>query len=205
MSKLLVATANPGKLHELDAALSKTGIEVVGLDALDPPPAPVEETGSSFEENARLKAEAYSRHTPLSVLADDSGLEVDALEGAPGIHSARYGGPGLDDPGRCRLLLDSLHAVPDPQRTARFRCVLAVARAGRTIAAFNGSVEGRITHAPRGMNGFGYDPVFFHEGAGRTFAELRRDEKQGLSHRGQAVAKLVEAVRSGRLVLDAER
>ena len=201
MKKVVLATGNPGKIVEIGAALAMVGIEVQGVEAKDAQ-SPVEETGSTFEENARIKAEAYSLRTPLPVLADDSGLEVDALGGAPGVESARYGGPGLDDPGRCRLLLEALQGVPAAKRTARFRCVLAVAQGGRTLATFEGAVEGRITEAPRGANGFGYDPVFFHEEACRTFAELSREEKQRLSHRGQAIARFIEAVQGGRLRLD---
>ncbi len=203
MTRLVVATGNPGKLREFAAALSPAGIEVVGLDALSDR-SPVEETGATFEQNARTKAEAYSLRTDLPVLADDSGLEVDALGGEPGVQSARYGGeparrrgePGgesvLDDAGRCHLVLDRLRGVSPERRTARFRCVLAVARAGRTLAVFEGTVEGRILDAPRGSNGFGYDPIFFHEKAARTFAELSRAEKESLSHRGQAIRRLLE-------------
>ena len=200
MSRLVVATLNPGKLREFAAALAAAGIEVAGLESLDDR-APVEETGATFEENARIKAEAYSLRTALPVLADDSGLEVDALGGEPGVRSARYGGEGLDDAGRCRLVLERLRGVPEVERTARFRCVLAVARAGRTLAVFAGAVEGRLLDEPRGANGFGYDPIFFHPGAARTFAELTREEKEALSHRGEAIRRLVAAVRSGALAL----
>ena len=209
MTRLVVATGNPGKLREFAAALASAGIEVIGLEALADR-SPVEETGSTFEANARLKAEGYSLRTPHLVLADDSGLEVDALGGEPGVQSARYGGeparsgrePGarstspcavvLDDAGRCRLVLDRLRGVPPERRTARFRCVLAVARAGRTLSVFEGAVEGRILDAPRGSNGFGYDPIFFHEEEGRAFAELSPAEKESLSHRGQAIRRLLE-------------
>jgi XTP/dITP diphosphohydrolase len=200
VTRIVVATSNPAKIAEIGAALAEVGVEVLGFDGLSPG-APVEETGSTFEENARIKAEAYSLRTELPVLADDSGIEVDALNGAPGVQSARYGGPEVDDPGRNRLLLDSLRGVPSERRTARFRCVLAVARNGRTLAVFHGVVEGRIAEEPRGANGFGYDPIFFHEGIGTTFGEIGRREKQALSHRGQAIARFLEAVRSGSLKL----
>ena len=190
MPVLVVATGNAGKLAECAAFLTPAGYEVLDLAAI-PDAAPVEETGSTFEENARLKAEAYSLHTPHLVLADDSGLEVDALGGAPGVHSARYGGPELSDPERCTLLLAELSGVPDAERTARFRCVLAVARAGRTLATFDGVVDGVLLRAPRGANGFGYDPIFFHPPSGRAFAELPGEEKQQVSHRGQALRRLV--------------
>jgi XTP/dITP diphosphohydrolase len=201
MRRLLVATANPGKLREFAAALEPAGIDVVGLEALEDR-EPVEETGRTFEENARLKAEAYSSRTDLPVVADDSGLEVDALDGAPGVLSARYGGADLTDPERCSVLLRALAALPNEPRTARFRCVLALARGGRTLAAFEGTAEGRILEAPRGENGFGYDPVFFHEEAGRTFAELTTAEKERLSHRGAAIRALLDAIREGSVRVD---
>jgi XTP/dITP diphosphohydrolase len=195
MKRLLVATLNPGKIRELARALVPAGIEIHGLESLDDT-TPVEETGATFEENARFKAEGYSLRTDLPVLADDSGIEVDALGGAPGVESARFGGPDLDDEGRSRLLLERLSGVREPgRRTARFRCVLALARAGRTLATFEGVVEGRIVDQPRGENGFGYDPVFFHPPSGRTTAELSPQEKQAISHRGQAIAALLEALR----------
>jgi XTP/dITP diphosphohydrolase len=197
MKRVLVATGNPGKIRELAQALGPTGIEVVGMDHLDDR-TEVEETGTTFEENARLKAEQYSLRTDLPVLADDSGIEVDALNGEPGVRSARYGGPALDDPGRCRYLLEQIAEVTDPEaRTARFRCVLALARAGRTRAVFEGVVEGRLLTGPRGENGFGYDPIFFHPPSGCTTAQLTTAEKQRISHRGQAIEALIEAIRAG--------
>jgi len=201
VTRLLVATMNRGKLRELSHALVHEGIEVVGMDELDDL-TEVEETGSTFDANARLKAEGYSLRTALPVLADDSGLEVDALGGAPGVESARYGGPGLDDDDRNRLLLEELAVVNDPaKRTARFRCVLAVARVGRVLATFDGTVEGRILDEPRGDHGFGYDPLFFHPPSGCTTAELPPTEKQRISHRGRAIAALLAAIRNGDLDL----
>jgi XTP/dITP diphosphohydrolase len=189
MRELVLATGNPGKVRECAAALEPAGFTVHGLSALSDR-TPVEETGATFEDNARLKAEAYSRRTPHLVLADDSGLEVDALGGAPGVLSARYGGPELTDPERCTTLLAALRDTPDTKRTARFRCVLALAQAGRTLAIFDGVVEGTILRAPRGANGFGYDPVFFHPPSGCSLAELPLADKQAVSHRGQALRKL---------------
>ena len=125
------------------------------------------------------------------MLADDSGLEVDALGGAPGVHSARYGGPGLDDAARNRKLLEALVGMKPEQRTARFRCVLALAERGVTLATFDGVIEGWILDAPRGENGFGYDPLFFHPPSGCTTAELSTEQKQRVSHRGQAIAALL--------------
>ena len=189
MKTLVLATGNPGKIKECAAFLGPAGFTVLGLDALTDQ-TPVEETGSTFEENARLKAEGYSLRTPHLVLADDSGLEVDALGGGPGVLSARYGGPDLTDPERCAAILDALAGTPDDKRTARFLCVLALAKAGHTLATFDGVVEGAILRAPRGANGFGYDPIFFHSPSGRAFAELTREEKERVSHRGQALRKL---------------
>jgi XTP/dITP diphosphohydrolase len=200
MKRVLVATTNQGKLAEFREALSETqAIDVVGLEALTDR-SEVEESGTNFEDNARLKAAAYSLRTDLPVLAEDSGLEVDALDGAPGVHSARYGGSGLDDAGRNRNLLEALANVgaeAEAQRSARFRCVLAVAKNGSTLATFSGTIEGRIAHAPRGANGFGYDPLFFHPPSARTTAELTIEEKRRVSHRGQAIAAFLQALRTG--------
>ena len=199
MTRLLVASSNPGKLREIGQALAQAGIEVVGLEALADA-TPVEETGRTFEANARLKAEAFSLRTELPVLADDSGIEVDALGGVPGVASARFGGGRLDDAGRNRLLLARLReadAASPERRGARFRCVLAVARGGRTLATFEGVVEGRILDEPRGANGFGYDPLFFHPPSGRTTAEMSTAEKQAVSHRGRALAALLAALEGG--------
>ena len=189
MKTLVLATGNPGKIKECETFLGPAGFTVLGLDALSDP-TPVEETGGTFEANARLKAEGYSLRTPHLVLADDSGLEVDALGGGPGVLSARYGGPDLNDPERCAAILAALAQTPDDKRTARFRCVLALAQAGRTLATYDGVVEGSILREPRGANGFGYDPIFFHAPSGRAFAELTREEKARVSHRGQALRKI---------------
>lgn len=191
MKRILVATGNEGKLREFAEALAPAGYEVVGLEALSDR-APVEETGETFEENARLKAEAYSRRTELPVLADDSGLEVDALDGRPGVLSARFGGGLLSDAARSRAVLKEMVDVPEAERTARFRCVLALAREGRTLATFEGVVEGRILTSLRGAGGFGYDPIFFHPPLGKTFAEMSVPEKREVSHRGRAVAAFLK-------------
>ena len=190
MPVLVVATGNAGKIAEFEAALGPAGYTVLGLAALSDD-APVEETGATFEANARLKAERYSLCTPHRVLADDSGLEVDALGGVPGVLSARYGGPDLTDAGRCSRLLEAMAGVPDAKRTARFRCVLALAEAGRTLAIFEGAVEGTILKQPRGGRGFGYDPIFFHAPSGKVFGELSRAEKQAVSHRGVALRRFL--------------
>jgi XTP/dITP diphosphohydrolase len=196
MKRLLVATLNPGKLREFSTALVDAGLEVLGLESITDRPR-IEESGATFEENARLKAEGYSRHTHLPVLADDSGLEVEALGGAPGVKSARYGGAGLDDEGRNRKLLEALTGVAPERRTARFRCVLALAESGTTLATFEGVIEGRILDEPRGRNGFGYDPLFYHLPSGCTTAEMTTAEKQCVSHRGMAIAAFLDALRQG--------
>lgn len=201
MRRLVVATGNKGKLAEFAQALEKEGVEVVGIEALEPGD-PVEETGTTFEENAKLKAEAYSLRTALPVVADDSGLEVDALGGEPGVQSARYGEEGLDDAGRVRLVLDRMEGVPAEDRTARFVCLLALARGGKTVETFRGTVEGLVLEEPRGSEGFGYDPIFYHPTMERAFAEMSKEEKRLVSHRGAAIARLLASVRDGRIDLD---
>ena len=185
MQKLLIATGNPGKLREFADLLGDVPYQLVSLRdegiSLE-----VEETGATFEANARLKAEAYARASGLLTLADDSGLEVDALGGAPGVLSARYGGPELSDPERVTLLLRNLDGVPKERRTARFVCLIALATPETTIHTVRGEVAGLITRQPRGENGFGYDPVFLAPSLGLTTAELTPEQKHALSHRGQA-------------------
>jgi len=197
LDRLLVATMNPGKIREFARAFIPLGIEVHGLDTLEDR-TEVEETGETFEANARIKAEGYSSRSPgLLVLADDSGLEVDALGGEPGVHSARYGGAGLDDNDRNRLVLKNLEPITDPdKRTGRFRCVLAAARDGETLATFSGTVEGRILTELDGDGGFGYDPLFFHPPSSCTLARLSTEQKQRVSHRGQAIAAFLEAIQA---------
>lgn len=194
--KLVVGSGNPGKLRELSVALARHGVEVLGLAALSERSA-VEETGATFLDNARAKAEGYSRRTDLPVLCDDSGLEVDALEGRPGVLSARFGGPDLSEVARCRAVLKGLIDVPDERRTARFRCALALARNGRTLSTYEGVVEGRILRELRGAGGFGYDPIFLFPEAGKTFAELAPAEKEAVSHRGRALAAFARALAAG--------
>ena len=177
---------NPAKVRELRRLLGDVGREVRSL--ADWPGAVVpEETEDSYAGNALLKARAAVRLTDCPVLADDSGLEVDALDGAPGLYSARYGGPGLDDAGRVRRLLESLRDVPEERRTARFRCVIALLAPGSGARFAEGVVEGVIAPSPRGTGGFGYDPVFVYPALGRTLAELSEEAKMGVSHRSRAV------------------
>jgi XTP/dITP diphosphohydrolase len=188
MNGLLIATGNAGKLREFGALLPDlvvTSPAALGLRL------EVAENGESFAANARLKALAFAAASQHVVLADDSGLEVDALGGAPGVLSARYGGPGLDDRGRCHLLLTALAAWPAAeQRRARFRCtVVAMAPDGRSCAA-DGVCEGVIAAAPSGKGGFGYDPVFYLPECGCTMAEVEIGRKNQLSHRARALAAL---------------
>ncbi|MBI3450504.1 MAG: RdgB/HAM1 family non-canonical purine NTP pyrophosphatase [Acidobacteria bacterium] len=189
---LLVATTNAAKLREVSLALA----DVPGLTLLslrDVPSVPdLPEDESTFRGNAVLKAVESSRVFQGLALADDSGLCVDALGGGPGVRSARYGGPKLDDAGRCRRLLVELEGLPEARRGAQFECALALADRGRVVATFDGLVRGRILPAPRGSNGFGYDPVFYYDPAGKTFAEMPTAAKSAVSHRGQALSKLRE-------------
>lgn len=147
-----------------------------------------EETGVTYADNALVKARTAAELTGSPALGDDSGLEVDALDGAPGLYTARFGGPGLDDRGRWQLLLERLRGVPPERRTARFRCVIALAGPALGEKIVEGVAEGMIAESPRGSRGFGYDPVFFYPPLGRTFAELSDDEKARVSHRGLALA-----------------
>jgi XTP/dITP diphosphohydrolase len=199
MKPVLIATSNPGKLRDFAAAAARFGVEIAGMPSFANLP-PVVEDGATFEANARKKAEAYSRYVPGEiVLADDSGLEVDALGGAPGVHSARYAAdqPHLadentDDEANNARLLRELRNVPPARRTGRFICVIAAARDGKTLKTFRGEAEGMILNAPRGNQGFGYDPLFFFPAIGKTFAELSPEEKSKYSHRGAAFRKFLE-------------
>lgn len=194
--RLVLATGNRGKLREMRALLADAGWELVGARELGVPPPTVLETGRSYAENAVAKAVAYARVSGLPALADDSGLEVDALGGAPGPLSARFGGPGLDDRGRLERLLAALDGVPPGRRGARFRCVVALAQPGGSAVVREGELRGRVALAPRGESGFGYDPVF-ELPDGRTLAEIG-EEKQELSHRARALAAVAEALRAAR-------
>jgi XTP/dITP diphosphohydrolase len=186
--ELLIATHNAGKIRELTALLSSLPLRLRRLSEF-PQIAEVEETGETFAANAELKARLYSRQTNLWALADDSGLEVDALNGAPGVLSARYGGANATDAERNARLLAALSGTGEAERTARFVCAIALHEPkGATTQIFAGTCEGRITQHPRGHHGFGYDPLFVPEGYDHTFAELPDDLKQQLSHRARALA-----------------
>jgi XTP/dITP diphosphohydrolase len=194
---IVMATRNSGKLREFRTLLAPLRSRIPGLGDLSIDDE-IEESGDTFEENARLKALFYSRRTRFPVLADDSGLEVEALGQKPGIHSARYGGPGASDPERVRKLLDVLDRT-GAGREARFVCALALARNGAILRESSGECRGFIAKAPRGANGFGYDPVFLFPELNKTFAELTEAEKNRFSHRARAVASLLHQLQSTEL------
>jgi XTP/dITP diphosphohydrolase len=182
--KLYCATSNPGKLREFRLAAG-SGWELIPLRGIPP----CEETGETFEENAIQKAVYYSRHAPRLLFAEDSGLEVDALDGAPGVRSARFAGDAASDADNNRLLIEKLRGVEN--RSARYVCVIAVAEAAKPLRTFRGEVEGRIVDEPRGSNGFGYDPYFFYEPFQLTFAQATPEQKFKVSHRGRALAAML--------------
>jgi XTP/dITP diphosphohydrolase len=183
--ELLIATGNAGKVREYEELLNGLPVTCIGPADLGLD-LEVEETGSSFEENAILKAVAFARASGKLTLADDSGLEVDALGGKPGVQSARYGGPGKSDADRWQLLLRELEGVPWERRTARFRCVIALATPDGQVSTTDGTCEGMIVLSPAGHNGFGYDPVFYLAERECTMAQLPDGEKNAISHRGRA-------------------
>jgi XTP/dITP diphosphohydrolase len=186
--KIYYATGNAGKLREFRLAGEVLGIDIEPLPDLSSIPAP-EEDGATFEDNARLKAVYYSRLAPGPLFADDSGLEVDALGGEPGVYSARYAGPHVGDEANNRLLLERLGDRPD--RTGRFVCVIALAEGGEVRQTFRGAVEGEILRAARGPGGFGYDPLFYYPPFGCSFAEVDGERKFDVSHRGRALRALL--------------
>ena len=194
MHEILLATANPDKAREVEEILSagETGLPPIRwrrLFEFPSVPQPVED-GETFLANARLKALHYARHTGLWTIADDSGLEVDALGGQPGLRSARYAGEPANAEANNALLVRKLAQVPAGRRTARFRCAAVLAAPDRILASAEGTVEGRIVDEPRGTNGFGYDPHFWIDAAGMTAAEMPPDRKHAVSHRGQALRRL---------------
>lgn len=192
---IVLATRNKKKVEEIRRIVKDMPISVYSLD--DFPDCPeVEEDGKTFEENAVKKARAVSSHTNMPALADDSGLEVYALGGEPGVLSARYAGENTDDRKNLEKLLDEMRSVPDGKRGARFACCIALALPVGKIETFTGYSEGSIGREPKGSNGFGYDPVFYPTGCKRTFAEMADVEKDALSHRGAALKKLHEYLKS---------
>ena len=193
MSHMVVATKNPGKLREIREIL---GSEVRLLSLADfPDVGDIVEDGRTFEANAIKKALSVALRTGKASLADDSGLEVDALDGAPGVFSARFAGVKATDEQNNGKLLRLLEDTPDAKRTARFRCVIAVGRPDGTVRTAGGTAEGRILRSPRGTGGFGYDPLFLATSVGRTFAELTPEEKNRLSHRGSALKSAILLLR----------
>lgn len=198
MKKIFIASKNSGKIKEIKAYLSELGIEIFSLLDMfsfnD-----IAETGNTFEENAFIKAKALFDIVKLPVLADDSGLEVDALSGAPGVYSARYAGPGASDSDNIRKLLDELQDVQPDSKTARFKCIL-VLYDGISKRSFEGACEGRIIDSTRGDEGFGYDPVFVPNGYEKTFAELGLKVKNKLSHRAKALKSLQDFLKRERSV-----
>lgn len=196
VEQVAVATTNRKKIEEIHHILAGAGITLRGLHEFPACPEVVEDA-DTFEGNALKKAREVCAHTGLPALADDSGLEVDALQREPGVYSARYSGSGATDTRNTALVLERLGDTPDAGRTARFRCVIAFVTPEGAEQTFNGAVEGRIAREPRGHNGFGYDPVFIPEGHARTFAEMSADEKHAMSHRGRALRAFAEFVRRG--------
>ncbi len=191
-----MASSNPGKLREINQILGGLDMEVVPQSEFDVPDA--DETGLSFVENAILKARHAAQLTGLPAIADDSGLEVDALTGAPGIYSARFSGPGATDEKNLRKLLEDLKDVPEAERTARFQCLMVFMTHAEdpTPLICQGTWEGRILFEPQGENGFGYDPIFYVPGEDCASAELTPETKNRLSHRGQALGKLLSALKT---------
>lgn len=189
MDELIIATKNAGKAKEFQQFFAQLHIRVKSLLDFDDLPD-VEETGTTFAENARLKAETIAELLDMPVLADDSGLEIDALQGRPGIYSARYAGVDKDDEANIRKVLEEMQSVPMEKRTARFVCVLALAEKGKETVITEGYCEGKIALHPAGENGFGYDPIFIPEGYTNTLAELNPSVKQEISHRRHAMDQL---------------
>jgi len=191
VKQVVVATKNAGKVKEMADALAELGVEVLDLNAFGDLAAPVED-GDTFAANAITKARHYCSLTGKPCLADDSGLEVDALHGEPGVYSARYAGEGATDEANNAKLLAKLASIDEPRRTARFRCVLAFVDPNGTTITTEGTCEGTILRQYRGQGGFGYDPIFYVPELGKTFAELSTEEKNSISHRGRALEKMVE-------------
>jgi XTP/dITP diphosphohydrolase len=189
--RLIAATKNKGKLEEITQLLAQFPYEIVSMEQIGIVDN-IEENGSTFEENALIKAKSIWKVTGETVIADDSGLEVDYLDGAPGIYSARYAGEGAADADKNRKLLDAMEGVPADKRTARFVCAIAVVFADGTSVSVRGVCEGYIVTKPSGSNGFGYDPLFCVPEFGMTIAQMDSDIKNSISHRGNALRKIVE-------------
>ncbi len=195
--ELLIATSNPGKVHEYRILLGDLPVQLRSLDDVGLAGMDVEESGTTLEENATLKASAYSQASGLYALADDTGLFIDALNGEPGIYPARYGGPDLTMPQRRAKVLTGLDGVPDAERTARFRCVIALGQPpDGAVQLVDGVVEGQISHVEdTATGGFGYDPIFVPQGYTQSFSALPIDEKNRISHRGIATERMLDILR----------
>jgi len=193
INKLLIATKNEGKLKEIKALLKDLSVEVLSLK--DMPELSLPEEGNDYFKNACHKAEAVSAAFSLTAIADDSGLEVDFLDGRPGPLSARFGGEEISDTDRNKLLLQQLQGIPQSKRTARFRCVIALSIPGEKTMTVEATCEGVIAQEIRGENGFGYDPVFYIPELGKTFAEIDKDVKNRISHRGKALREMKELLK----------
>lgn len=189
MKEIIIATKNKGKAKDFEELLEPMGYKVLTLHDVAPH-MDVEETGETFEENAILKAEALAQELQATVIADDSGLEIDALDGEPGVYSARYSGDEKNDDSNINKVLQKLVQVPAAEKTARFRCVLALATPGAETIVFEGVCEGLITDEKKGDNGFGYDPIFYVPAFEKTMAEMEPSEKASVSHRGNAIREL---------------
>lgn len=193
MKEIIIATKNKGKAKDFEALLEPMGYKVLTLHDVAPQ-MDVEETGETFEANAILKAETIARELQATVVADDSGLEIDALGGEPGVYSARYSGEEKDDESNIDKVLQKMVQVPADEKTARFRCVLALASPGQETIIFEGTCEGIITDERKGLHGFGYDPIFYVPGLEKTMAEMEPSEKASISHRGNAIREMGKAM-----------
>ncbi len=192
--QLLIASHNQGKVSEIKELLAELNVQIIHLKELEIH-STVDESGKTFKENAILKAKYYAKQAGVLTIADDSGLEVDALGGRPGVKTARFGGPGLTSVQRYQHLLRELRFVPLGSRIARFRCVVALARPTKLLATAEGYCEGTISLAPSGSGGFGYDPIFFLPDLGLTMAQLEPKDKQKISHRSRAIENIIPALR----------
>ena len=197
MTRLLIATTNRDKIREIRSLLADTPVELIALRDLPPVEEP-EETGATFEENARLKARYYAAHSEMLTAAEDSGLVIDALDGEPGVRSARFLRPDASYPERFTAIFERLSRHPERQRTARFVCALAVVDGERIAFETTGTVEGEIAAAPAGTRGFGYDPIFYYPPYGATLAELGENDKLIIAHRGKAFRALADWLQSKR-------
>lgn len=193
MKEIIIATKNKGKAKDFEELLEPMGYKVLTLHDVAPH-MDVEETGETFEKNATLKAETIAQELKKTVIADDSGLEIDALGGEPGIYSARYSGEEKNDDSNIDKVLQKMVQVPEAEKTARFRCVLALAAPGEETITFEGTCEGMITDERKGENGFGYDPIFYVPALEKTMAEMEPSEKASVSHRGNAIRELGKAM-----------